>query len=184
MLSLQDSPSVLLDKKTTAGLASLNITTVGELLRYPPRRYMSQGHLDQRERLEAGEWTTVVGTITSSQMISMRRKHGQFLKVVVDDGHQRIAGGLQRFHACQHACLGTKGFGRRIFNLAGRTDHWLTHYGCKGEGSKVHSPGSFAGNAGRPKSCSQAFLNKVSSNRINKPLTRMLQCKASCRALR
>ena len=70
MLSLQDSPSVLLDKKTTAGLASLNITTIGELLRYPPRRYMSQGHLDQRERLEAGEWTTVVGTITSSQMSS------------------------------------------------------------------------------------------------------------------
>ena len=60
--------------ETTAGPCSLNITTVGELLRYPPRRYMSQGHLDQRERLEAGEWTTVVSTITSSQMISMRRK--------------------------------------------------------------------------------------------------------------
>ncbi|GAB03956.1 ATP-dependent DNA helicase RecG [Gordonia amarae] len=90
MVSLQDSPGVLLDKKTTAGLASLNITTVGELLRYPPRRYMQQGHLDQRERLEAGEWTTVVGTITASQMISMKRKHGQFLKVVVDDGHQRV----------------------------------------------------------------------------------------------
>ena len=43
MVSLQDSPGVLLDKKTTAGLASLNITTVGELLRYPPRRYMQQG---------------------------------------------------------------------------------------------------------------------------------------------
>jgi ATP-dependent DNA helicase RecG len=90
VLSLQDSPDVLLDKKTTEGLASLNITTIGELLRHPPRRYVRQGHLDQRERLEAGEWTTVVGTIASSQLISMKRKHGQFLKVVVDDGHQRI----------------------------------------------------------------------------------------------
>ncbi|MGB3696237.1 MAG: ATP-dependent DNA helicase RecG [Gordonia sp. (in: high G+C Gram-positive bacteria)] len=67
-------------------LESLELTTVGELLRYVPRRYLRRGHLSESERPEPGEWITVVGRIRSAQMIAMKRRYGQFLKVVVNDG--------------------------------------------------------------------------------------------------
>lgn len=67
-------------------LAGLELTTVGELLRYVPRRYLRRGHLSESERPEAGEWITVVGRIKKAQMIQMKRRYGQFLKIVVNDG--------------------------------------------------------------------------------------------------
>ncbi|EGD56997.1 ATP-dependent DNA helicase RecG [Gordonia neofelifaecis] len=67
-------------------LAGLELTTVGELLRYVPRRYVRRGHLSESERPEPGEWITVIGRIQKAQMISMKRRYGQFLKVVVNDG--------------------------------------------------------------------------------------------------
>ena len=67
-------------------LEGLELTTVGELLRYAPRRYLRRGHLTESERPEPGEWITVIGRIQKAQMISMKRRYGQFLKVVVNDG--------------------------------------------------------------------------------------------------
>ncbi|WP_026919238.1 ATP-dependent DNA helicase RecG [Gordonia shandongensis] len=80
---LTDAP---LDAALVTKLASLELTTVGELLRYVPRRYLRQGQVSESERPEPGDWITVVGRIDKAQMVTMKRRHGQFLKVVVDDG--------------------------------------------------------------------------------------------------
>lgn len=83
-----DSLSVVLDEKTVAGLAGLGVSTVGELLRHTPRRYVKQGQLSEDSVPEAGEWVTVVGRITGASMIPMRKRRGSFLKVTVTDGNR------------------------------------------------------------------------------------------------
>ncbi|MBM7366462.1 ATP-dependent DNA helicase RecG [Gordonia hydrophobica] len=75
-----------IDPALLTKLHGLELTTVGELLRYVPRRYLRRGHLTESERPEPGEWITVVGRIQKAQMIQMKRRYGQFLKVVVNDG--------------------------------------------------------------------------------------------------
>ncbi|MFT4086504.1 MAG: ATP-dependent DNA helicase RecG, partial [Gordonia sp. (in: high G+C Gram-positive bacteria)] len=77
-----------IDAKLVGKLADLELTTVGELLRYVPRRYVRRGQLTEEEQPEEGTWVTVVGQIMKADMISMRRRHGQFLKIVVADGRQ------------------------------------------------------------------------------------------------
>ncbi|WP_420042094.1 ATP-dependent DNA helicase RecG [Gordonia sp. MP11Mi] len=78
-----------IDPKLVTKLAGLELTTVGELLRYVPRRYIRQGQVSATERPEPDEWITVIGRIEKSQMIAMKRRHGKFLKIVVNDGHNR-----------------------------------------------------------------------------------------------
>ncbi|WP_062393466.1 ATP-dependent DNA helicase RecG [Gordonia phthalatica] len=75
-----------IDPALLTKLHGLELTTVGELLRYVPRRYIRRGHLTESERPEPGEWITVIGRIQKAQMIQMKRRYGQFLKVVVNDG--------------------------------------------------------------------------------------------------
>ncbi|GAA4677488.1 ATP-dependent DNA helicase RecG [Gordonia humi] len=78
-----------IDEKLLAKLAGLELTTVGELLRYVPRRYIRQGQVSPTERPEPDEWITVIGRVEKAQMIQMRKRYGQFLKVVVSDGQMR-----------------------------------------------------------------------------------------------
>ena len=78
-----------IEKKLVDKLAGLELTTVGELLRYVPRRYIRQGQTSPTERPEPDDWITVIGRIEKSEMISMKRRYGQFLKIVVNDGHTR-----------------------------------------------------------------------------------------------
>ncbi|MYR05057.1 ATP-dependent DNA helicase RecG [Gordonia sp. SID5947] len=84
---MSDALDVALDPKTATKLASLSVSTVGELLRYAPRRYVRHGQLSNDELPENDEWVTIVGRITGSRMIQMRKRHGQFLKVAVTDGN-------------------------------------------------------------------------------------------------
>ncbi|MGC4960142.1 ATP-dependent DNA helicase RecG [Gordonia sp. DT101] len=83
---MSDALDVALDPKTATKLASLSVSTVGELLRYAPRRYVRHGQLSNDELPQNDEWVTIVGRITGSRMIQMRKRHGQFLKVAVTDG--------------------------------------------------------------------------------------------------
>ncbi|WP_372491728.1 ATP-dependent DNA helicase RecG [Gordonia zhenghanii] len=78
-----------IDPKLVEKLAGLELTTVGELLRYVPRRYIRQGQVSATERPEPDEWITVIGRIEKSQMIAMKRRYGKFLKIVVNDGRSR-----------------------------------------------------------------------------------------------
>ena len=55
------------------------------MLFYAPRRYAQAGVVSADELPEAGEWITIVGRITRADLIRMKRRNGQFLKVLVDD---------------------------------------------------------------------------------------------------
>ena len=87
MVALADSLTDVLEPKTADGLNSLGMSTVGELLRYVPRRYLRRGQLSEEQALQEGEWITVVGRITKAAMIPMKKRKGQFLKVAVSDGN-------------------------------------------------------------------------------------------------
>ncbi|GAB18345.1 ATP-dependent DNA helicase RecG [Gordonia effusa NBRC 100432] len=86
---LTDPLASVINPATAQGLADLGVHTVGQLLRHAPRRYVRRGQVSS-ERLmpEPGEWITVVGRVTRAEFITMRRRHGKFLKVVVADDRQ------------------------------------------------------------------------------------------------
>ncbi len=75
----------VVDADIAAKLAGLDLHTVGQLLFYAPRRYAQAGVVSADELPEAGEWITIVGRITRADLIRMKRRNGQFLKVLVDD---------------------------------------------------------------------------------------------------
>ncbi|GAA1481007.1 ATP-dependent DNA helicase RecG [Gordonia sinesedis] len=87
MVALADSLAEVLEPRAVEGLDSLGVTTVGELLRYAPRRYVRRGQLSQEQALQEGEWITVVGRIGKASLIPMRKRSGKFLKVTVSDGN-------------------------------------------------------------------------------------------------
>ncbi len=66
----------------------LELVTVGELLRYVPRRYVARGGSAEEDQPEEGSWINVVGHVTRADMIPMKRRSGSFLKVTVNDGRR------------------------------------------------------------------------------------------------
>ncbi|MDH2427595.1 ATP-dependent DNA helicase RecG [Sphaerisporangium sp. TRM90804] len=78
-----------LDPKTAGPLeSSLNLATVGELLRHYPRRYAERGELTALDALEAGEHVTVVGEVSRLMRKPMRNRSGTWLEVEVVDGRR------------------------------------------------------------------------------------------------
>ncbi|MFT4200116.1 MAG: ATP-dependent DNA helicase RecG [Gordonia sp. (in: high G+C Gram-positive bacteria)] len=75
----------VLDAGMADKLVGLGLETVGQLLFYTPRRYAQAGVVASDELPAEGEWITIVGRITRADLVNMRRRHGQFLKVSVDD---------------------------------------------------------------------------------------------------
>lgn len=84
-VELSDPLDAVLGPKMAAGLATLGVSTVGELLRYAPRRYVRRGQVSASENLEAGEWVSIVGRVAKAEMRQMRKRAGQFLKIEVRD---------------------------------------------------------------------------------------------------
>ncbi|MGC4932861.1 ATP-dependent DNA helicase RecG [Gordonia sp. DT30] len=80
-----------------AGLATLGATTVGELLRHAPRRYVRRGQASAAQDLDEGEWVSIIGRVARAQMIQMHKRHGEFLKVTVNDEKQSFD--VSFFHA-------------------------------------------------------------------------------------
>ncbi|WP_214409616.1 ATP-dependent DNA helicase RecG [Sphaerisporangium fuscum] len=79
----------VLDPKTAKPLeSSLNITTVGELLRHYPRRYAERGELTALDALEVDEHVTVVGEVSRLMRKPMRNRSGTWLEVEVVDGRR------------------------------------------------------------------------------------------------
>ena len=68
-------------------LADLGIETVGELLRYAPRRYLQRGHVED-ELPEPGSWINVIGLVGRVDVQQMRSKRGSVTKVMVSDQHR------------------------------------------------------------------------------------------------
>ncbi len=65
--------------------ASLGITTVGDLVRHYPRRYVDRGRLTDIAGLVVGEHATVVAQVEKATLRDMRSRRGKLLSVVVRD---------------------------------------------------------------------------------------------------
>ncbi|MCL2849001.1 MAG: ATP-dependent DNA helicase RecG [Micrococcales bacterium] len=81
--------TTVLAPTTVRALQALGPTTVGELLRYYPRRYVDPGVLTRLGDLREGDRVMVVGEVTRS---SMRRTAGQksLFEVVIADAHDEM----------------------------------------------------------------------------------------------
>ncbi len=99
---MSDRLADVLDPKLAAALESISVSSVGELLRYAPRRYVRQGQLTDDELPDDDEWITIVGRIATSRMIQMRKRHGQFLKVSVTDGSRSYEANFFNARFIQH----------------------------------------------------------------------------------
>jgi len=75
----------LVGKRTAEALKSLDITTVGELVRHYPRRYVDRGKLTDIAGLEIGEQATLVAQVERSVLRDMRSRRGKLLNVVLRD---------------------------------------------------------------------------------------------------
>ena len=78
----------------------LGITTVGGLLNYFPRRYLSRGELTPISEVPLDEEVTLIARVVSSSTRAMRARRGTLTDVVItdDDGHtararRRLRGG-------------------------------------------------------------------------------------------
>ncbi|QYN37387.1 ATP-dependent DNA helicase RecG [Pseudonocardia sp. DSM 110487] len=75
----------LVGKRTAQALESLDIATVGELVRHYPRRYVDRGKLTDIAGLEIGEQATLVAQVEKSVLRDMRSRRGKLLGVVIRD---------------------------------------------------------------------------------------------------
>jgi ATP-dependent DNA helicase RecG len=76
----------VLGKKSADVLAAqLEISTVGDLVRHYPRRYVDRGKLTDIAGLEIGEHATVVAEVEQATLRPMRSRRGNLLAVVVRD---------------------------------------------------------------------------------------------------
>ena len=75
---------------TAKALASLGLTTVGDLLWHVPRRYVRRGELTDLASLEPGEQATVLARVESVRTRPIRRNRGHYMDVVVTDCHDLI----------------------------------------------------------------------------------------------
>ncbi|MGQ0574008.1 MAG: ATP-dependent DNA helicase RecG [Pseudonocardia sp.] len=82
-----DSPvAPLVGAKAAKALAAqLEITTVGELVRHYPRRYVGQGSLTELGGLAVGEDVTVVAQVERAELRKMRNRPGSLLSVTIRD---------------------------------------------------------------------------------------------------
>jgi len=69
-------------------LAGLELRTVGDLLRYVPRRYVRHGQSGSDELPAEGDYLTVVGQVMRTEVVPMKKRSGRFLKVQVSDGQR------------------------------------------------------------------------------------------------
>src|SRR5215471_1916991 len=88
---LGQSLQAIVGDRTAKVLAdSLDLRTVGDLLRHYPRRYAERGELTELSRLEVDEHVTVMAEIASVSRKPMRARRGSLLEVVVTDGVARL----------------------------------------------------------------------------------------------
>jgi ATP-dependent DNA helicase RecG len=65
--------------------AQLDLHTVGDLVRYYPRRYVDRGKLTDIAGLEIGEHATLVAQVEKAVLRDMRSRRGKLLAVVIRD---------------------------------------------------------------------------------------------------
>ena len=79
------------DRRTANALAaSLDIHTVGDLMRHYPRRYAERGELTDLHSLRLGEQVTVLAMVEKVTTRRMKTRRGGITEVVVTDGRNRL----------------------------------------------------------------------------------------------
>jgi ATP-dependent DNA helicase RecG len=80
------------DRRTANVLASsLDVHTVGDLLRHYPRRYAVRGELTDLHSLRPGDQVTVLAMVEKVSTRRMKTRKGGITDVVVTDGRSRLA---------------------------------------------------------------------------------------------
>ncbi|HSA48768.1 MAG TPA: ATP-dependent DNA helicase RecG, partial [Yinghuangia sp.] len=91
MSRLDEPLAKLVGDRTAKVLAkSLDLTTLGDLLRHYPRRYAERGRLTDLSRLEVDEHITVMAEIAKVTKRQFRNRRGNLLEVVVTDGRGHL----------------------------------------------------------------------------------------------
>ncbi|MET0132119.1 MAG: ATP-dependent DNA helicase RecG [Kibdelosporangium sp.] len=92
MASFDDTLQSVLGKKSADALAgTLDLHTVGDLLRHYPRRYVERGDLTSIAGLEIGEHATVQAEIRSVRMVPMKTRRGTRTEVEITDGQKVLS---------------------------------------------------------------------------------------------
>src|SRR6266496_949026 len=91
MVSIDSKLEAAVGAKSAKALAgALDLHTVGDLVRYFPRRYAERGELTNIAGLEIGEHATVMARVQSFNERRMRNKPGWISEVVITDGHRTL----------------------------------------------------------------------------------------------
>ncbi|MDO9484561.1 MAG: ATP-dependent DNA helicase RecG [Actinomycetota bacterium] len=82
---------VLGGKTATALTKAFGYTSVNDLLRHYPRRYVARGELTDMNTLVDGEAVTLLAEVVSVTSRPMRQRRGTLVEVIVSDGTERIS---------------------------------------------------------------------------------------------
>ncbi|TDD64183.1 ATP-dependent DNA helicase RecG [Jiangella aurantiaca] len=87
MVGFDTKLAAVVGDKTAKALANtLDLHTVGDLMRHYPRRYVQRGELTELSSLREDELVTVVAMVKSVSKRSMKNRRGSILEAVVTDG--------------------------------------------------------------------------------------------------
>jgi ATP-dependent DNA helicase RecG len=91
MLSMDSKLEAAVGAKSAKALAgAFDLHTVGDLVRYFPRRYAERGELTDIAGLEIGEHATVMARVQSFNERRMRQRSGWISEVVITDGSRTL----------------------------------------------------------------------------------------------
>jgi ATP-dependent DNA helicase RecG len=91
MVSMDSKLEAAVGAKSAKALAgALDLHTVGDLVRYFPRRYAERGELTDIAGLEIGEHATVMARVQSFNERRMRQRSGWISEVVITDGNRTL----------------------------------------------------------------------------------------------
>lgn len=92
MANLETRLCDVIGDRTSKVLAdAFGITSVGDLMRHYPRRYMLRGELSNIAELNEGDEVTILAQVHSSATRPIRGRKGSILEVIVTDGQGKIS---------------------------------------------------------------------------------------------
>lgn len=87
----QSLERVLGGKSAGALKKAFGLTTVGELLRHYPRRYVARGELTDMRTLNDGDAVTILAEVVSVTSRPMQQRRGTLVEVVISDGNDKLS---------------------------------------------------------------------------------------------
>ena len=82
--------TVVGDKTAKVLQENFDITTVGDLLRHYPRRYVVRGELTDIESLHEGEEVTIFAKVESTKVRRIPGRKGAIVETIVTDGRAKL----------------------------------------------------------------------------------------------